>query len=232
MNNFTYFSDIENAFIRRRGKSLMLSPLDWSLIESWQKRGIPEHIVIRSIEKIFDEIAKDPKRNTNIKSIAYCTDEIERQYRDYLISQAGASVEKIEGAPGEGESPDEVVEHLAHLINALKGSLETAPANLKTAVLNAITRIETLSKKATSTDDLNSEQIEKELTILETELDKILVENATEKEMSDAKTFVEEHLGQYAGKMQQDVYDRTFSLMLVKKLRENNGVPAFSLFYL
>ena len=41
MNYFNYFSEIEELFIRRRGRNLLLSPLDWALIESWQEREVP-----------------------------------------------------------------------------------------------------------------------------------------------------------------------------------------------
>ena len=60
MNYYNYFTEIEDTFIRRRGKNLFLSPLDWALIEVWQDRGIPLHIVIRSIESVFDVFDRQP----------------------------------------------------------------------------------------------------------------------------------------------------------------------------
>src|SRR4051812_29211234 len=58
LNYFNYFTEIEDTFIRRRNKHLFLSPLDWALIEGWQERGIPLHIVIRSVESVFDVFDK------------------------------------------------------------------------------------------------------------------------------------------------------------------------------
>src|SRR6202040_2450775 len=54
LNYFNYFTEIEDAFVRRRGKHLHLSPLDWALIESWKETGIPLHVALRAIEKSFD----------------------------------------------------------------------------------------------------------------------------------------------------------------------------------
>ena len=54
LNYFSYFSEIEDTFIRRRGKHLMLSPMDWALIEGWKERGVPLHVVVRAIEHAFD----------------------------------------------------------------------------------------------------------------------------------------------------------------------------------
>jgi len=34
LNYFNYFTEIEDAFVRRRAKHLLLSPMDWALIES------------------------------------------------------------------------------------------------------------------------------------------------------------------------------------------------------
>ncbi|MEK7723812.1 MAG: hypothetical protein AAB336_05655, partial [Acidobacteriota bacterium] len=64
MNYFNYFSEIEETFIRRRGKNLFLSPLDWALMETWQEREVPIHIVLRAIEKVFDNYEKSSKKRT------------------------------------------------------------------------------------------------------------------------------------------------------------------------
>jgi cytochrome c556 len=242
LNHFNYFSDIEAAFVRRRGKVLLLSPLDWTLIESWQKRGIPEHIVIRSIDKIFDDIAKDPKRNPNIKSIAYCSDEVERQYREWTASQAGAGRET--GGPGEGaeegageyepEEKTEVLRHLKKLIETLEAPAKRNERNsaLKTVLSNTVAELKKLVSGIEQRAGFDGEKIEQNLAALESAVDKVLLEEAGGEEAAKAQKEVSDHLSQYAGKMQQDIYDKTYELMIVKKLREKAGIPAFSLFYL
>ena len=40
-NYFNYFTEIEEHFQRRRGSVLLLSTLDWALIETWREAGIP-----------------------------------------------------------------------------------------------------------------------------------------------------------------------------------------------
>jgi len=39
MNYFNYFTEIETRFQQRRGSLLMLSTLDWALIETWRERA-------------------------------------------------------------------------------------------------------------------------------------------------------------------------------------------------
>ena len=84
MNYYNYFSEIEETFIRRRGRNLLLSPLDWALIETWQERGIPLRIVLRGIEKVFDGVDKQTAQKRTVKSLIYCREEIEAQYAEWL----------------------------------------------------------------------------------------------------------------------------------------------------
>ena len=40
-NYFNYFTEIEEYFWRKRGAHLLVSPLDWAILETWQKAEIP-----------------------------------------------------------------------------------------------------------------------------------------------------------------------------------------------
>jgi len=50
LNYFNYFTEIEEHFQRRRGSLLLLSTLDWALIETWREVGIPLEVVLRGID--------------------------------------------------------------------------------------------------------------------------------------------------------------------------------------
>src|SRR6185312_3897756 len=76
LNYFNYFTEIEDAFIRRRAKHLLLSPMDWALIESWKEMEVPLHVALRGIEKAFDSWEAKPRKRT-IKSLLYCQEEVE-----------------------------------------------------------------------------------------------------------------------------------------------------------
>jgi len=51
LNYFNYFTEIEDHFIRRRGKHILLSPLDWTLIETWREMGVLLHVALRGIDR-------------------------------------------------------------------------------------------------------------------------------------------------------------------------------------
>ncbi len=92
MNYFNYFTEIEDAFVRRRGKHLLVSSIDWALIETWKEQGVPLHIALRGIEKAFDSWEAKPRKRS-IKSLLYCQEEVEAQYAEWLESRVGAGTE-------------------------------------------------------------------------------------------------------------------------------------------
>jgi len=77
--------------VRRRGKFLRISPLDWALVESWKDAGIPLYIVLRGISRAFDAHDARPRKFARINSISYCEQQIEATYAEYKLSQVGAA---------------------------------------------------------------------------------------------------------------------------------------------
>lgn len=73
MSNSNYLSEVAELFLKRRGSTLGLSPLDWELIANWERAGIPLRIVCRAIDDVFDKYYMQPKsKQRPVKSIAYC----------------------------------------------------------------------------------------------------------------------------------------------------------------
>ncbi len=226
MNYYNYFTEIEEAFIRRRGKNLMLSPLDWALIESWQEREIPLHIVLRGIESVFDISDKQPHRKRTIKSIAYCKEEIEAQFAEWLETQTGKSSETSTTAQTDDLlSQASVSEHIETVISALENAKDD---NLREDFGRAVVRLTEL--KANLTEDF--EEIEKTLTDIENFLDRALLTNADKVHLTELEAETAKNLSNYKGKMEQEVYQKTYDLMLLKKLRDEAEIPRLSLFYL
>ena len=120
MNYYNYYTEIEEAFVRRRGKHLLLSPIDWAMIESWQERGIPLHVALRAIENVFDGFDKKPGPRT-IKGLLYCREEIEAQYEEWVRSQTGKSGESTEIETSEAFSTEAIAEHIRGAIAHLRG---------------------------------------------------------------------------------------------------------------
>src|SRR5271170_4008584 len=75
-NYFNYFTEIEQRFQQRRGSLLMLSTLDWALIETWREAGVPLEAVLRGIDTAFDNYDKQSLRSTRrprkVNGLAWC----------------------------------------------------------------------------------------------------------------------------------------------------------------
>jgi hypothetical protein len=155
-NYYNYFTEIEDAFIRRRGKNLLLSPMDWALIEGWRERDIPLHIVLRAIESVFDGWEKQPIQNRTIKSLFYCREEVEAQHAEWIASQAGKNDHVSTEDLGEQFSLDSIRKHIDEVIEKLK---EVNDTNLREDTDRAVARLEEL--RASLVDDL--EYIDKTL---------------------------------------------------------------------
>lgn len=236
MNYFNYFSEIEETFNRRRGKYLFLSPLDWALIESWQERGVPLHIILRGIEKVFDGVDNQPKRRRSVKSLMYCREEIEAQYEEWLERQIGKSETNGDGseaaATGGREnslfSDENVKAHLENAAQSLKlAQAKAASGELRDVLARAVLRLDELEKNFS-----DAESLEQSLGALEQLIDAALLQTADEKTLGSLKAETEKQMAQYRAKMEKEVFDRTFDLMLLKHLRETAEIPRLSLFYL
>lgn len=92
MTEFPYFTDIEETFVRCRGANLLISSKDWQLIETWQKKGIPQHIAIGAIEDVF----KDRQGRGKISSLAFCTNAVEQRFAEWAAGQIGSTEQVFE----------------------------------------------------------------------------------------------------------------------------------------
>ncbi|MEJ7849272.1 MAG: hypothetical protein WKF92_14410 [Pyrinomonadaceae bacterium] len=223
MNYYNYFTEIEDTFIRRRAKNLLLSPIDWAMMEAWQERGIPLHVVLRSIETVFDGFDKKPGPRS-IKGLLYCREEIEAQYDEWLKMQAGKANGDTPQAD-ESFSHEIVSAHIGAVIDFLKKSVNK---NLSEDFDRAAARLEELQTNLT--DDF--EVVDKTLSDIEKFIDQSFLTNSDKTHLKKLEREIADQLKTYKNGMESDVYKMTFDLMLLKRLREDEGIPRLSLFYL
>ncbi|HEX8353904.1 MAG TPA: hypothetical protein VF611_13440 [Pyrinomonadaceae bacterium] len=257
LNYFNYFTEIEEAFIRRRGKHLLVSPLDWSLMESWKAMGIPLHVVLRGIEKSFDSYESRP-RNRSVKTLFYCQEEVEAQFAEWLESQTGAHPDASGAAgapPAEGDAagvgvapaaddarglpfPRAVIAaHLADCRAELARALEKRRAGgAEDAVCEALARagvrLGELAADFERAARPDAELLEGSLADLEGLVDRALRASLPAERLEEARAAAAEQLRPYRTRMERATYEQTLDNLLAKSLRESAGVPRLSLFYL
>lgn len=223
MNYYNYYTEIEEAFVRRRAKHLLLSPIDWAMIESWQERGIPLHIVLRAIEAVFDNFEKNPRPRT-IKSLLFCREEVEAQFQEWTAARVGAG-DKASAETSASYSREEIERHIKNSISRLRVA---GSGPLAEDFERACVRLASLLPELT--DDL--ELIDKSLGDIEHFLDEALLTKTDKARRTLFEKQAVADLREYKSSMQKEVYQQTLHTMLLKRLREAEGVPRLSLFYL
>ena len=236
MNYFNYYTEIEDAFVRRRGKHLFLSPMDWALMETWKQQGIPLHIVLRGVEKSFDSFDSRPRKRT-VKSLLYCQEEIEAQFAEWLEARVGSSPSSETVAT---DSDNEthfsfaaVSEHLKRCRIALLELLATRPTqdDFTEALSRAIALLGEIEADFASGATPDTRKLEDSLTGLERMLNDSMLAVVNATVLAELKTAVRDQLKPYRSQMEPAVYNQTFNNLLLKGVREQFAVPRLSLFY-
>jgi hypothetical protein len=253
LNYFNYFTEIEDAFVRRRGKHLLLSPVDWALIESWKEMGVPLHVALRGIEQSFDSFEARPRKRS-VKTLMYCQEEVEAQFAEWRESQLGAhddsapaaaatggGADAADNTAGDGRGlpfPREII--AAHLADARAALAAAAAARAETGAADDLA--EALARAAARAGDIerdfnaaarpDAELLEASLTDLEGLLDRALRASLPGEEVEARRRAAAEQLGPYKGRMNRETYEQTLDNLLAKRLREDYGIPRLSLFYL
>jgi len=232
LNYFNYFTEIEDTFVRRRGKHLFLSPMDWALMETWKQQGIPLHIVLRGIERSFDSYESKPRKRT-VKSLLYCQEEVEAQYAEWTDARVGAASSDNTDAEKTPFSLDAITEHLQTNRDLL---LEAAQArrpedDLSEAMTRAAALLGEIEQDLVAGVSLKTRMLEDSLTGLERLLNDSMFAVASNDDLEKQKTAVKEQLKPYRSHMEAEIYNQTFNNLLLKRMREQFAVPRLSLFY-
>lgn len=238
MNYFSYFSEIEDTFIRRRGKHLMLSPLDWALIEGWKERGVPLHVAVRAIEHAFDS-HESKQRKRAVKTLLYCQEEVEAQYAEWLESRVGGHGGPEAQTADESKSPfprEAVLRHLARSLDHLNQLYEERRQNnedeLSEVLSRAVTLLSEIQEDYASAALPDARKLEDSLTGIERLLDDAMRVAVTKAELEAAQAEIDAQVKPYKRHMERAAFEQTRDNLLRKRLREHFGVPRLSLFFL
>jgi hypothetical protein len=231
LNYFNYFTEIEDAFVRRRGKHLFLSPMDWALMETWKQQGIPLHIVLRGVEKSFDSFEARPRKRT-IKSLLYCQEEVEAQYAEWIEARVGSSTSVPEIDPDKTPfSVAAITEHLMRCRSSLVALASSRPEDdLSEALARAAALLAEIENDFAGDATLDTRKLEDSLTGLERMLNDAML-SVVNTALDEVKKEIRDQLKPYRALMETAVYNQTFNNLLLKRLREQFGVPRLSLFY-
>ena len=230
-NYFNYFTEIEERFQRRRGTGLLLSTLDWALIETWKDAGIPLQAVLAGIDATFDRYDQRPSKTRKVNSLGYCSQEVLAAAED--MKEAAVGVQDRTSNQALGISADEITRFL--LGNAAKLRQADLPDPVRKIANEAAA---TLADLAATLEMENAsgpprlEDLERHLTVLEEKLTAALTVTAPEADLVSLNAEADREIGPYRSKMPAFQIEQLKKQFVHKRLIEKATIPRLSLFYM
>lgn len=222
-NYFNYFSEVEEHFIRRRGKHLLVSPLDWTLIEMWKEHGIPLHVVLRGIDRSFESAREGRKKEP--RTLFYCNPAVMEAFDEYKEATIGGRSE--ESATEEISDFDfgQVERFLAELADAVRSLSDES-------LDGVVGRIDALSKEISSSTSPKMEQLDRDITQIGADLVERLCRELDAELLKGLESDVQGELKIYKKRLDPEMYKKLERRHLERKVREHFGLPEFSILQL
>jgi hypothetical protein len=234
-NHFDYFTEIEERYLARRGGGLLLSTLDWALIETWKDAGIPLSAVLRGIDAAFDRYAQRPSRTKKINSLAYCSQEVLAAAEDMKEAAVGADAEETpqKGLAKPGFEPEMICVFLRHSADLLeRASLTNRSEANRSFVLETAKTLRRLAEEVSGSTAARLEDLERRLTVLEEKLFAMLLARMPDEEILAIRAEADRDLAPYRRKMSGAQIEQLHKQYVHKRLLEKYDLPRLSLFYM
>lgn len=219
LNYFNYFTETEEQFRRARGTGFfLLSPLDWALIETWQKSGIPLEAVLRGIDAAFEKWRSRKQRTQSVNSLAYCSQAVVKAAEDLARGETGTG-----GAVAPPFPLEALREYLESNARAIAGA---------GTAYSAVSEVLAELAREAELHFADLEGLEQRLTGLEEKLLALARLQMTDEAQLAARQELDRQLRPYRGKMTAEQLALVERQFLDRRLLENNGLRRLSLFYL
>lgn len=233
-NYFNYFTEIEEHFQRRRGGPLLVSTVDWGLIEIWKDAGIPLEAVLRGIDEAFDKYERRPSKSQKINGLAWCAQAVLAAAEDMKEAAVGSPQEKKNETARGFEVPEIVAFLRRNATQLLAAGLPEARGVSGRAVAEETAG--TLHEIAANLETQNApprlEDLERRLTVLEEKLFAILLAGTPDEQIVQMRSEADRELSPYRRKMPASQIEQLQKQYVHKRLLELYGVPRLSLFYM
>lgn len=240
LNYFNYFTEIEEYFWQKRGAHLLVSPIDWAIVETWQKAGIPLSAVLKGIDRAFESYARSRRAagGRQLKSLSYCVDAVLEAAEEEKETAAGTGPVAASSKKKEEEETFSR-DALRKFFNANIERLSAAATAVRTPQPELASRMdETRARLAEflplvdSPGALDLEDLERRLTVAEEKLTAALTAGAPEDFLLDLRRDMDHQLAPYRRKMSSAQLAQLERQYMQKRLWERYNLPRLSLFYL
>jgi hypothetical protein len=231
-NYFNYFTEIEEHFQRRRGTILLLSTLDWALIETWKDAGIPVEAVLRGIDSAFDRYDASSSKTKKVNSLAYCAQEVLAASEEMKEAAVGVVSEPKPETGFEGAKIAEFLRRCSNQLGAANLPSGTGISSEAVAREVSVRLQELAAELEAKAAPIRLEDLERRLAVLEEKVFAVLLAVLPEDEVVGVREQATRELAPYRGKMTAGQIEQLQKQYLHKKLLEKYKLPRLSLFYM
>jgi hypothetical protein len=224
-----YCRAIEEAFVRRRGAAMLLSPRDWSLMLEWKEAGIPLRLVLQAIDNIFDSFERRAPAGRRINSLSYCRQEVlalNDLYRMLHASEAGRP--RSEDDPGAAAG-----RHLGRLGRRVRMAMATASEAGRDRLVACLARIGAELKRLRreiKEGVADPQRLEERLREFDEDLLAVACETLPAAELSALRSAADLALREAGDRMSPAARERTRRTALAALVRQATGLPRLTLF--
>ncbi len=241
MNYYNYFTELEEHFVRRRGKHLYVSPLDWSLIATWRDSGVPLNVALRGIDKAMDSYYSRPRRNSERPgTLFYCHDTVMAEFARHLESRVGEQETKEDADRADSarhtDAPDK--ESVLSFLNARAGEIERLLPKLQCretaveAVQRVTGRLSEIARNLESGALFDAEALERDLGILDELLVTGLRSALPEETQAEWEQEAKKDLKVYRKRLPKETYQKILENFRRTKTHRHFEIGELSLFAL
>ena len=234
-NYFNYFTEIEEHFWKKRGAHVLVSPLDWAIMETWQKAGVPLDAALKGIDRAFESYQRSRRgAGKPLKSLAYCTDAVLEAAEEGQEAAAGAQPANGKPPGKEPFSHEELRAYLERNIALVReaGKRRATPQPVIAALLGEVAAsLSAILALLDTPGRVDLEDLERRLTILDEKVHAGLLSQASEELLLKIRREVDSQLAAYRRKMKAEQLAVVERQYLQKRLLEEYGVTRLSLFY-
>jgi hypothetical protein len=239
MNYYNYFTEIEEHFVRRRGKHLLISPMDWGLIAQWREAGVPLHVALRGIDIAMDSFTARNRGNSKVNTLCYCHDSVMTEYATHLEAHVGESTPDAQPSDAAQSKDDahcetkETLEFLAKRTNEIRQLISSqCQSQASEGISRTLARLEEILIHLEAGKSIDSEMLDRDLSIIDelltSELQTLVSPEIKDEWEKEAKA----ELKVYKKRLPKETYEKIRANFLKDKIHKHFKVGELSIFRL
>jgi hypothetical protein len=249
MNYYNYFTEIEEHFVRRRGKHLYVSPLDWSLIATWRDSGVPLHVALRGIDIAMDGFfAKTHRIKTKVNTLFFCHDAVMAEHARHLDAHQGEAATEGERVAEDAPSPESdgtaeqaagpskltILGYLSARLSEIKSlrAKQSGREDVIETLDRVLLRLEEIAQDLEGEQQIEMETVERDLAILDELLTDRLREAAGAGQIQEWESEAKKDLKVYKKRLPKETYEKILGNYIRGRVRARFEIGELSLFHL